>query len=141
MKIVLVFPIFTDEFLSRLRITSGFYCEYRLSLNNMAADTSASRVVLVTGANQGLGLGIIEVAGLRYPTNTYILCSRDVEKGMSAMAKLREAGVKANLDLMQLDVTDDHQIATAIKHVETKYGRLDGKSLPNSSSSSCWTRK
>ena len=100
----------------------------------MAADTSASRVVLVTGANQGLGLGIIEVAGLRYPTNTYILCSRDIEKGTSAIVKLREAGVKANLDLMQLDVTNDDQISTAIKYVETKYGRLDGKDVPNSSS-------
>jgi NAD(P)-dependent dehydrogenase (short-subunit alcohol dehydrogenase family) len=93
----------------------------------MTADTNSSRIVLVTGSNQGLGLSVIEVAGLRYPTNTYILCSRDVEKGTSAIANLRQSGVKANLDLVQLEVTNDDQIAAAVKHVETKYGRLDGK--------------
>lgn len=108
---------------------------------NMAADTSVSKVVLVTGANQGLGFSVIEVASLRYPTNTYLLCSRDIEKGTSAIAKLREAGAKANLDLVQLEVTNDDQIVAAVKHVETKYGRLDGKDFSNPPDSPCQTPK
>ncbi|KAB8228278.1 SDR family oxidoreductase [Aspergillus alliaceus] len=91
----------------------------------MAIDTNNSKIVLVTGANQGLGLAVIEVAGLRYPSNTYVLCARDIERGISAINKLRELGVKANVDLVELDVTNDDQIAATVKHVETKYGRLD----------------
>ncbi|ROV97136.1 hypothetical protein VMCG_07468 [Cytospora schulzeri] len=91
----------------------------------MAADTNSPKIVLVTGANQGLGLGVIEVAGLRYPSNTYILCSRNVDNGKSAIAKLGEAGVKAKVDLVQLEVTNDGHIAEAVKYVESTYGRLD----------------
>jgi enoyl-[acyl-carrier-protein] reductase (NADH) len=29
--------------------------------------------------------------------------------------------------MVQLDVTNDDQIAAAVKHVEAQYGRLDGK--------------
>ncbi|KAF3481810.1 short chain dehydrogenase/reductase family protein [Arthroderma uncinatum] len=90
-----------------------------------ASNTIPSKIVLVTGANQGLGLAVIESAGLRSPNDTYILCSRDIEKGNSAITHVREAGVKANLDLVQLDVTNDDQIAAAVRYVETKYGRLD----------------
>lgn len=92
----------------------------------MTTVTKSSKIVLVTGANQGLGLGVVEVAGLRYPSNTYILCSRNVENGKSAIAKLNEAGVKAKVDLVQLEVTNDDHIAAAVKHVESTYGRLDG---------------
>lgn len=38
-------------------------------------DLNNSKIVLVTGANQGLGLAVIEVAGVRYLSNTYILCA------------------------------------------------------------------
>jgi NAD(P)-dependent dehydrogenase (short-subunit alcohol dehydrogenase family) len=96
----------------------------------MAADATPSEIVLVTGANQGLGLAVIEVAGLRYPNKTYILCSRNMENGNSAITKLRQAGVKAKVDLVQLEVTNDDDIAAAVKHVETEYGRLDGKNTP-----------
>ncbi|KAI1170251.1 short chain dehydrogenase/reductase family protein [Nemania sp. FL0916] len=86
---------------------------------------AAHKVVLVTGANQGLGLGVIEVAGIKYPDNAYILCSRDLEKGQEAAAKLREQGVKAKVDIVQLEVTNDEQIAAVVQHVEKTYGRLD----------------
>jgi NAD(P)-dependent dehydrogenase (short-subunit alcohol dehydrogenase family) len=43
------------------------------------ASNNSNKIVLVTGANQGLGLAVIEVAGKRYPSNTYILCTRDIE--------------------------------------------------------------
>ncbi|KAI1075023.1 short chain dehydrogenase/reductase family protein [Whalleya microplaca] len=86
---------------------------------------AAQKIVLVTGANQGLGHAVIEVAGLRYPDNVYILCSRDLEKGKAAAAKLREQGVKARVDVIQLEVTNDEHIAAAVQHVSTTYGRLD----------------
>ncbi|KOS21698.1 Dehydrogenase/reductase SDR family member 11 [Escovopsis weberi] len=86
---------------------------------------SSSKIVLVTGANQGLGLSVIQSSGLRYPHNVYILCARSVEKGNAAIAQLREAGVTAKIDLVQLEVTNDEDIAAAVKYVEAQYGRLD----------------
>lgn len=87
----------------------------------------SNQIVLVTGANQGLGYSIIKVAGQRWPQNTYILCSRNVEAGKLAIEELRKDGVSAKIDLVQLDVTDDEQIAAAAKYVESNYGRLDGR--------------
>ncbi|KAE8151105.1 short chain dehydrogenase/reductase family protein [Aspergillus avenaceus] len=82
-------------------------------------------IVLVTGANQGLGFAIIQVAALRHPTNTYILCSRDLNAGNQAIQKLRDLGVTARIDLVQLEVTNDDQITAAVHHVTTTYGKLD----------------
>lgn len=93
----------------------------------MAEGTTPTKIILVTGSNQGLGLGVIEVAASRYPDNVYILCSRNVDNGASALAKLREAGIKAKIDVIQLDVTNDEHIEAATRHVELTYGRLDGK--------------
>ncbi|KAK3369596.1 hypothetical protein B0T24DRAFT_722448 [Lasiosphaeria ovina] len=87
--------------------------------------SSDSKVVFITGANQGLGLAIIEVAGLRYPENVYILGSRDVGKGEEAVQQLREKGVKARVDVVQLEVTNDEHITAAVDYVAKTYGRLD----------------
>ncbi|THC93853.1 hypothetical protein EYZ11_006666 [Aspergillus tanneri] len=83
------------------------------------------KVVLVTGANQGLGFAIVQVASLRHPSNTYILCSRDLNAGQQSVQKLRDLGVTAKIDLVQLDVTDDQQIAAVARHVTDTYGKLD----------------
>ena len=68
-----------------------------------------------------------QVAALREPTNSYILCSRNLDAGKEAIQKLKDAGVTAKIDLLQLEVTSDDQIAAAVKFVEDTYGRLDGE--------------
>lgn len=90
------------------------------------ASNASTKIVMVTGANQGLGLGVIEVAGLRSPNNTFILCSRNVENGEKAVKQLRQSGVTAEVDVVQLEVTNNEHITAAVKHVQEKYGRLDG---------------
>ncbi|BCR90555.1 uncharacterized protein ACHE_60441S [Aspergillus chevalieri] len=85
----------------------------------------SEKVILCTGANQGLGFAILQVAGLRHPTNTYILCSRDLNAGQQAVQKLKDLGVTAKIDLVELDVTNDQQITAVINHVTNTYGRLD----------------
>lgn len=89
----------------------------------------SEKVILCTGANQGLGFAILQVAGLRHPTNTYILCSRDLNAGQQAVQKLKDLGVTAKIDLVELDVTNDQQITAVINHVTNTYGRLDGKPI------------
>lgn len=85
------------------------------------------KVVLYTGANQGLGFAVLQVAGLRHPTNTYILCSRDLDAGQQAVQKLKDLGVIAQIDLVKLDVTNDQHISAAVEHVTETYGKLDGR--------------
>lgn len=89
--------------------------------------SSSSKIVLCTGANQGLGFGILHVTGLRKPEYTYILCSRNLGAGKEAVKKLKDLGVTAKIDLVQLDVTNDGQITDVVRYVEGMYGRLDGK--------------
>ena len=92
--------------------------------------SSSFKIILVTGANQCLGYYIIQVTALREPNHTYVLCSRDLNRGNEAVQKLREAGVTAKVDVLQLDVTNDEQVAAAVKHVAETYGRLDGELAP-----------
>lgn len=86
------------------------------------------KLVLVTGANRGLGFAVLSVAGAREPSTTFILCCRDIEAGINAKSRLRQEGVAATIDVLQLDVTNDDQIMTAVKYVAEKYGKLDGRS-------------
>ena len=75
-------------------------------------------VVLVTGANQGIGLQIAkDMAAHGF---TVLVGSRDFEKGEAAAA---EVGPDAHA--VQLDVTDPGSIAAAAACVRDQFGRLD----------------
>lgn len=115
--------------ISRLHIQSFRYQQalVHVSLDNMSLEVEP-KIILVTGANQGLGLAVIEVAGRRSPQDIFILCSRDVEKGQKASKQLQEAGVNVRIDIVQLEVTNNDDIVAAVKHVQKNYGRLDGES-------------
>ncbi|KAI0432704.1 NAD(P)-binding protein [Xylaria sp. FL1042] len=86
---------------------------------------ATGKIVLCTGANQGLGFAVLNVAGLRQPNNIYILTSRNLAKGKEAATSLQSSAVKAQVDVIQLDVTKDEEIISAASYVEKKYGRLD----------------
>jgi NAD(P)-dependent dehydrogenase (short-subunit alcohol dehydrogenase family) len=75
-------------------------------------------VVLVTGANQGIGLQIAkDMAGHGF---TVLVGSRDLARGEVAA---KEVGEGAHA--LQLDVTDAASIAAAAQRVRTDFGRLD----------------
>jgi NAD(P)-dependent dehydrogenase (short-subunit alcohol dehydrogenase family) len=88
---------------------------------------ATQKTVLVTGANKGLGFAILTVAGARDPSAHYILACRNLEAGAKAVDDLKKAGTAASLELLQLDVTNDEEIAKAVETVATKHGKLDGK--------------
>ncbi|KAK2813771.1 hypothetical protein FQN50_000169 [Emmonsiellopsis sp. PD_5] len=90
----------------------------------MPTPQSTNKIVLCTGANQGLGFAILQVAGLQEPSSVFILASRNLESGQAAARQLAADGVK-DIDVVQLDVTNDEQIIEAVKFVEEKYGKLD----------------
>ncbi|CZR52608.1 uncharacterized protein PAC_02485 [Phialocephala subalpina] len=91
----------------------------------MATKTN-KKVVLVTGSNQGLGFEIIHVLALREPDSIYMLCSRDLVKGQEALGKLRELGVKSEIEVLKFDVTDDSDIQSAVDFVSGNVGAKVG---------------
>ncbi|WEK04841.1 MAG: SDR family NAD(P)-dependent oxidoreductase [Candidatus Devosia phytovorans] len=80
--------------------------------------TEHSRIALVTGANQGIGLQIatdLAASGL-----TVLLASRNLDRGKAAAQ-----GIEGDLHPIQLDVTDEASIRAAAAQVEQQFGRLD----------------
>jgi NAD(P)-dependent dehydrogenase (short-subunit alcohol dehydrogenase family) len=78
-------------------------------------------VVLVTGANKGLGK---EVAGqLARRGMRVLLGSRDAERGAEAAVEL--AAGAADVTAVQLDVTDPASVDAAAKRIRSEHGRLD----------------
>lgn len=93
------------------------------------SSTQAARWILITGANQGCGLGAAR-AVLRYAPDTRVLIgSRDVKRGEEAVAGLRQTEVpeeSSRVAAVQLDVTSQDSIRKAVDTVREILGQ-DGK--------------
>lgn len=80
--------------------------------------TENTRIALVTGANQGIGLQIasdLAASGL-----TVLLGSRNLDRGKAAAPS-----IDGDVHPIQLDVTDEASIRAAVAQVEQQFGRLD----------------
>ncbi|KAF4844418.1 Short-chain dehydrogenase/reductase tropE [Colletotrichum siamense] len=81
--------------------------------------------ILVTGGNRGIGFGVVQAIANRLPDSLVIIGCRSTVAGDEAMTELRELGVKANLDVLLLDIEDDASITAAVATVDQKHGKLD----------------
>ncbi|MGF7237825.1 MAG: SDR family NAD(P)-dependent oxidoreductase [Frankia sp.] len=79
------------------------------------------RIVLITGANKGIGFAAATVFARR--GHTVLLGARDPRLGELAVATLAERGLSATF--VHLDVTDETTIAKAAAFVDGEHGRLD----------------
>lgn len=75
-------------------------------------------VALVTGANKGIGMQIAKDLAAR--GLTVLVGSRKLESG-----EVAAKSIGANAHALQLDVTDEKSIATAILRIQKDFGRLD----------------
>jgi NAD(P)-dependent dehydrogenase (short-subunit alcohol dehydrogenase family) len=82
---------------------------------------SEQKIVLVTGANKGIGYEI--AAGLGALGWSVGVGARDAQRREAAVEKLRAGGVDAFG--VPLDVTDDASVAAAAGLIEERAGRLD----------------
>lgn len=88
---------------------------------------SSNPVVLITGANTGLGFETIKALWQSPKAYTILLGGRSLEKANAAAKKAqREFSESASVvTAVQVDIEDDNSISQLFKHVEKQYGRLD----------------
>lgn len=79
------------------------------------------KIAFITGGNRGIGFQT--ALELKSPDTKVVIGSRDLEQGEQAVAKLRAAGVDA--DVLQFDVTSPASHQAAYDYFASKYGRLD----------------
>ena len=89
--------------------------------------SSPDTVVLITGANQGLGLECVKKLAAEQPNYHILLASRNLEGGKRAASAIGNIAQTTTVEALELDVDDDDSIAKAVKYVEQIYGRLDGR--------------
>ncbi|KAK5995679.1 Short-chain dehydrogenase/reductase [Cladobotryum mycophilum] len=81
--------------------------------------------ILITGGNRGIGFGIVQAIAPRIPSTIIIIGCRTLASGQEAIDKLRELGVKSDLDLVQIDIEDIKSIEASVAAIDQKYGKLD----------------
>ncbi|KAI0520717.1 tryptophan synthase beta subunit-like PLP-dependent enzyme [Xylaria bambusicola] len=82
-------------------------------------------VVLITGANRGIGFAIAQAISVSLPTSTVVIGSRDISLGEDAVRRLQMGGVATALYTVPLDIENDASIATAANIMEERFGKLD----------------
>lgn len=86
------------------------------------ADRVRDKVVIVTGAAQGIGFGCAEM--LAHKGACVVIGDKQVEKGEAAADKLRASGGEAIFQ--RCDVTLEADCATLIDTAVRRFGKLDG---------------
>ncbi|MBZ0316196.1 MAG: SDR family NAD(P)-dependent oxidoreductase [Anaerolineae bacterium] len=82
---------------------------------------SAEKIMIVTGANQGLGLALVRQL-CQQPAIVY-LTARDAARGQAATEQLQQEGLQPAFHL--LDVTDDQSVQDFATHIHQQHGGAD----------------
>ena len=86
---------------------------------------SNQEIVLITGANTGIGLEVARKLLRDYDDRFYVLIGgRTVSKVDAAVQQLRDQNLKS-CEGIQIEVTDDASIDAAANVVKDKFGRID----------------
>ena len=89
--------------------------------------SSQLRNLLITGANKGIGYGIVESLISGSTPYDIIFTSRDTKLGEKALANLRTKYPKTSSKLTyhQLDINDDESVLNISTWLKETYGKLD----------------
>ena len=96
-----------------------------MSTSVMAGD---KRVILVTGANKGIGYETVKQLAERLPNATILLGTRSLDNGDKAVQRMKADNgnvAYSNVESIVIDITDDQSIQKAVDRVKATYGQLD----------------
>ena len=82
------------------------------------------KTVLITGANQGIGLAVASILAADGDNYQVYIGSRDPAKGEAAVKQLQLAGAR-HLSCLQLDVTDLASVQSAAQQLAKEINTLD----------------
>ncbi|XP_058506063.1 3-keto-steroid reductase/17-beta-hydroxysteroid dehydrogenase 7-like [Solea solea] len=83
------------------------------------------RVVIVTGANSGIGLALCERLLTQDSQLRLCLACRNLQRAEAARSTLLASHPDAHVDLLQLDVGSVQSVLTAAHEVKARYNRID----------------
>ena len=88
---------------------------------------AAKTIVLVTGANTGLGFEMVKAMCTSEKAYDILLAGRSLSKAeQAAKAALQEfAYTRSSIYPLQIDIESDESIQAAFDHIESKFGKLD----------------
>jgi NAD(P)-dependent dehydrogenase (short-subunit alcohol dehydrogenase family) len=89
----------------------------------VVASGDVSRIVVVTGANRGIGLEVVRQ--LARNGDHAVLTSRDEAKGRAAAEQLAGAGLDGEVEVQQLDVADPASAERLARDLADRHGRVD----------------
>jgi hypothetical protein len=84
------------------------------------------KVILITGANRGIGFCIAQSLAQQSSDCCILLASRDISSAEKAIANIPNP--KAALQPIALDVTSDESIKACLDEIKERHGKLDGVS-------------
>lgn len=85
------------------------------------------KVILITGANQGLGLEIVKALSKSDGAYEIVMGSRSTENAQNAIASVKQElpSIKSTLTALQIDITSDDSIRQAFEEIKRKHGKVD----------------
>jgi len=86
---------------------------------------ASQQIVLITGANQGVGFETAKNLVLSSEKYHVLLGCRDLAKGLAAVESIKTSPIKGSITPIWIDVTNDTLVDDAAQHVLDTYGRLD----------------
>ncbi|GKT83114.1 short-chain dehydrogenase [Colletotrichum tofieldiae] len=86
---------------------------------------STKKIILVTGANQGIGYDTSVALASASPENHVIVGARSQERGAKAVEDLRARNPAGTVSLLQLDITSNDSIKAAVENITAEFGVLD----------------
>ncbi|KAH7242776.1 hypothetical protein BKA59DRAFT_457340 [Fusarium tricinctum] len=83
------------------------------------------KIILVTGANSGIGYDTSYALANDSPDNHIIMGARSSVKGLAALKEIQARQPAGTLSFLELDITSDESITAAVKKLESDFGVLD----------------
>lgn len=83
----------------------------------------SGRVIIITGANSGLGAEASKI--LAQKNATLILAARNLEKGQKTLSEILKKNKNAKVELLELDLASSSSIKLFAEKFQQKYNHLD----------------